>query len=158
MNYNPEEHHRRSIRLKNYDYRQAGCYFITICTNHREMILGKIKFGVMKLNQIGKVVEYCWNQIPEHFPNVVLDDFIMIPNHIHGILGIIDVKIVGERHTVPLRKSGYTIEKYGKPVPGSIPTIIRSFKSAVTKRINVIHKSPGAPVWQRNYYEHIVRD
>jgi len=95
--------------------------------------------------------------IPRHFPHVELDAFVIMPNHIHGIIVITSDPDVGARHAVPLRMAPHA-EQFGKPVPGSLSTIVRSFKSAATKRINVWRGTPGAPVWQRNYYEHILRD
>jgi REP element-mobilizing transposase RayT len=135
----------------------------------------------MVLNEYGEIVRVCWRKIPSHFPHVALDAFVVMPNHMHGILWI--VGDVGARHAVPLQmpnphsvplqntgtlpnrraapvQNEQTMpnqERFGKPVPGSIPTIIRSFKSAVTSRINALRAVPGAAVWQRNYGEHIIR-
>ncbi|MCX8051233.1 MAG: transposase [Chlorobi bacterium] len=147
---------RRSIRLKGYDYTQPGAYFITIVTQDRTCLFGEVVDGEMRLNALGEIVRACWLGIPGHFPHAALDAFMVMPNHVHGIIVIADY--VGARHavplhTVPLRQR----ERFGKPVAGSIPTIIRSFKSIVTKRINEHRKTPGVPVWQRNYYEHIIR-
>ena len=89
MKYNSHIHHRRSIRLKGYDYSQNGVYFVTICVQNRECLFGKIKNGEMILNNAGKMIEKYWHQIPEHYPNVILDVFVIMPNHVHGIL-IID--------------------------------------------------------------------
>ena len=158
MTYNPEIHHRRSIRLKGYDYTRAGAYFITICVKDKYCLFGKIMNGKMKLNELGQVTETCWIEIPNHFPNTNLDEFVIMPNHVHGIIVLRDT--VGERHAVHLRYGDQSkkIEQFGKPVPSSIPTIIRSFKSAVTRHINILRQSPGTPVWQRDYYEHIIRN
>ena len=155
-------HHRLSIRLRGYDYSQAGAYFITICTQNRGCLFGDVAGGEMRLNDAGRSVEQCWNEIPAHFPNVELDAFVIMPNHIHGVLWI--TKTVGARHAVPLQHAVPQhndtpgMEQFGRPVAGSIPTIMRSFKSAVTKRINEMRRTPGVPVWQRNYYEHIIRN
>ncbi len=121
-------------------------------------LFGHVTDGIMRLNIYGKIVWSCWREIPDHFPHVELDEFVVMPNHVHGILWIVDN--VGARHGVPLPNGGTVPnhERFGKPVPGSIPTIIRSFKSAVTKQINGKRGTPGARVWQRNYYEHIIRD
>jgi|GEM_PF-7055626 len=88
MKYNPDIHHRRSIRLKNYDYSQEGMYFITICTLHQEHLLGNISDGKMILNENGNIANDFWLQIPENFPNVQLDEYIIMPNHIHGIITV----------------------------------------------------------------------
>ena len=108
------------------------------------------------------MVRDAWVEIPVHFTHVGLDEFVVMPNHFHGII-IIGAPVMA-RHAVPLQRDDATQhgdmenEQFSKPVAGSIPTIIRSFKSAVTKRINEKHLAIGSPVWQRNYYEHIIRD
>jgi putative transposase len=150
MTYNSEIHHRRSIRLKGYDYSQAGAYFLTVCSWNKECLFGEIKDGEILLNEYGEIGMKCWDTIPDHFPHFKTDEFIIMPNHVHGI-----VFMVGARHAVPLQTIA---EQFAKPVPGSLPTMIRSFKSSVTKQINQIRNTPGTPVWQRNYYEHIIRD
>jgi len=86
MKYNPDIHHRRSIRLKGYDYSQNGAYFVTICTHNRECLFGKIVDGEMCINEWGKIAKRCWLEIPQHYPNVSLDEFVIMPNHIYGIL------------------------------------------------------------------------
>jgi REP element-mobilizing transposase RayT len=88
MLYNPNIHHRRSIRLKGYDYAQSGMYFVTICVQNRECLFGKITNGEMTLNDAGKMVMQCWIDIPQHYQNVVLHEFVIMPNHIHGIIEI----------------------------------------------------------------------
>ena len=152
MKYNREKHQRRSIRLREYDYTQVGAYFVTISAHSREPIFGEIVKGKMRLNEWGKVVAFCWDEIPIHFLNVELDAFVIMPNHVHGIIVI---AVDGRRGTACRAP---TTEQFGKPVANSFPTIIRSFKSATTKRINEIHSNPGVPLWQRNYYERIIRD
>lgn len=86
MKYNPEIHHRRSIRLKGYDYSQPGAYFVTIVTHQRQCLFGEIVNNEMILNDYGKIAAQCWNDIPKHFPNAILDEFVIMPNHIHGII------------------------------------------------------------------------
>lgn len=149
MPFNPDIHHRRSLRLLGYDYTSAGAYFVTICTQRKECLFGEIADGVMRLNEAGRVAEQCWREIPTHFPHTELDEWVVMPNHVHGIIWI------NGRDTacrVP------TMEQFGKPVSGSVSTIIRSFKSAVTKHINILHNTPGENIWQRNFYERIIRD
>ena len=101
MKYNPDIHHRRSIRLKNYDYSRKGLYFISICTQNRLCLFGEVKNDEIILNDAGKTVEKCWLEIPSHFPHVTLDAFCIMPNHIHGILIIIE--FVGAKNFLPLR-------------------------------------------------------
>jgi putative transposase len=90
MAYDPEKHHRRSIRLKGYDYTQPGAYFITICTHGRECLFGEIIDGEMHLNEAGQIVVQTWQDLPNHVPNVQLDAFVVMPNHVHGIIIITD--------------------------------------------------------------------
>jgi putative transposase len=139
---------RRSIRLKGYDYSQPGGYFVTICTHGKKCSFGDVIDGKMVLSTTGLIAEGCWKEIPEHFSGVVLDAFVFMPNHIHGIIMI--------RRDTTCRVS--TTERFGKPVAHSLPTIIRSYKAAVTKRVNELRRAQGLSVWQSNYYEHIIRN
>jgi putative transposase len=143
--------HRRSIRLSGYDYSQPGAYFLTLCTQDRACLFGEIVDDEMWANDMGLIVAECWLDISNHFPNAELDKYVIMPNHIHGI-----VNIIRARHAVPQPMPPY--EQFGRPVSGSIPTLVRSFKSAVTNSINKLRKSPRQTIWQRNYWEHIVRD
>jgi len=86
MIYNPKIHNRRSIRLKGYDYSQAGLYFITICCQDNVCLFGTIKNGAMILNSGGQMAKKCWTEIPNHFPNVILHEYVIMPNHVHGII------------------------------------------------------------------------
>ena len=152
--YNPEIHHRKSIRLKNHDYSQPGAYFVTICTYNHKCIFGYISKGEMKLNDFGKIVETEWLKTAQIRANVELDEYIIMPNHLHGIIIIVD-NCRGTTHRAPTIQAH---ESFGKPVSGSIPTIIRGFKSTVTKQINQLRNTLGLPVWQRNYFEHVIRN
>lgn len=147
---------RQSIRIAGYDYTLAGAYFITICTHQRENLFGEIGDSQMKLNEMGMVVKQEWEKSPVLRPYIELGEFAIMPNHFHGIIWILDDS-TGTARRAPTNNPP-TIEQFGKPVSGSIPTIVRAFKSAVTRQINLIRQTPGAPVWQRNYYEHIIRD
>ncbi|SMC25047.1 hypothetical protein SAMN02746041_02200, partial [Desulfacinum hydrothermale DSM 13146] len=121
MKYDPTPHHRRSIRLKGHNDSQAGAYFVTIVTQDRACLFGRIVDGEMRLNAYGKIVRAEWFKTAQVRPYVVLheDEFVVMPNHIHGIIWIVDD--VGAR-----RRRAPTVEQFGKPVPGSIPTIIRA--------------------------------
>jgi putative transposase len=144
MSFNPELHRRRSIRLPGYDYTSTGAYFITICTSGKECLFGMVENGQMRINDAGRIVAQCWLDIPLHFPHAILDECVVMPNHVHGIVMIDDGK-VGAKNFSPLRGTSKTI--------GSI---VRGFKIGVTKwmRQNTsIHQ-----VWQRNFYEHIIRN
>jgi len=149
--------YRKSIRLKNYDYSKAGAYFVTICTKDHTWVFGKVNGGFMYLNDYGKIARKCWEEIPKHFPNVKIDLYIIMPNHIHGILWLCDSEVdVGERHASPLHLphlNGNQIIKKPK-----LYTVVGSFKSAVTKKINILNDHSGKSMWQRSFYEHIVKD
>ena len=142
---------RRSIRLKEYDYTTAGYYYITICTHDHRCLFGNISNGKSSLNKFGQVVEAEWLRTSNIRKNAELDQYMVMPNHLHGII-ILDGFGRGTEHRAP------TIEEFGRPKSSSIPTIIRSFKATVTKQIDILRGTPAQPVWQRNYYEHIIRN
>jgi len=168
MKYDPEKHNRRSIRLKNYDYSKSGAYFITICTKNRQCLFGEIVNGEMILNDGGKIVEKCWIDIPEHFPNAILDEFIIMPNHIHGIIilneldfdnvGANIVVNVGANMVVDEGANNFSPLQNDRPhgTTRTIGSIIRGFKIGVTKWFR--QNSNIKTVWQRNYYDHIIRN
>lgn len=153
MKFDPEKHHRRSIRLKGYDYSQPGAYFVTMVTQGRECLFGEIINGEMQLNVCGHSAETCWRAIPEHFPNVELGAYVIMPNHVHGII------LIRDKNEEPGTGTIYrapTEEQFGKPVSGSLPTILRTFKAAVTRDLG--RKFDVHNIWQRNYYEHVIRN
>ena len=122
---------------------------MTICVENRECLFGEIVDGRMRLSDMGNIVSEEWIKTAEIRSQVNLDEWVVMPNHFHGIV------MISRRDTarrVPV------VEQFGKPVPGSIPTIIRAFKSAATKHVNESRMTPGAKLWQRNYWEHIIRD
>ena len=159
MKYNPKIHHRRSIRLKGYDYSQPGCYFITICAQNRRCIFGEIIDGQMVLNEFGEIVNDEWLKIPDRFPGIELDVFQIMPDHFHGIINIVGATLA----VVPSRAGASRAG--ASPAPTStVPTvgsIIGAFKSNVSNEILKIFKSRNehmGKLWQRNYYERIVRN
>jgi REP-associated tyrosine transposase len=175
MVFDPERHHRRSIRLQGYDYAQAGAYFVTIVTQGREQLFGDVVGGEMQLNASGQIIAEEWRRTADMRPNVEVDVFIVMPNHVHGIIVINDGGrgvlhgrgMVHGRDTLhgrgtlqraPTTDQHVPTERFGKPTSNSIPTIVRLFKSVTTKRINVERSTPGVAIWQRNYHEHIIRD
>jgi len=137
-----EKHCRRSIRLKEYNYTHPGAYFITICTQHRKYLLGNIVDGKMVLNSIGKLAEKWWLKLPEKFPEIELDEYIVMPNHFHGI-----IIIVWAIHELPIRNRRNML----------LSRVIGYFKMNSAKHINHMLNQSGKPFWQRNYYEHIIR-
>ncbi len=159
-----EKHRRRSIRLPGYDYTRPGAYYITIVTFKRACWFGEIANGEMKLSKVGQIVRREWLRLPSRFPNVELDEFIVMPDHLHGIIVIVDSRRRGTGDLSTAKVKATTPvplpagENFGGPVPGSIPTIIRSFKAAVSFRINSLVRKTAQSVWQRNYYEHLIRD
>ena len=166
-----KSHRRRSIRLKNYDYAEERAYFVTVCTHQKQCIFGYIDDGVMNLSAEGDIVLEEWEQTAILRDNVELDAFVVMPNHIHGIIVITenlnkknnthsgdaqtinnDAHSVGAWRAMPLQR------QFSKPIPNSLSSIVGGFKSAATRRINILHNTPGAKHWQRNYYEHIIRN
>lgn len=156
--FDPKKHHRRSIRLKGYDYTSPGAYFITVVTYQRECLFGEIVNGEMVLNDYGRVADEFWRAIPEHFHNVELGAFVIMPNHIHGIIVITDVANVGATQRVPERVcvAPTTPSSPRGPKPRSIGAIVGPFKSAVSYRLNKQFNITN--IWQRNFYERIIRD
>jgi putative transposase len=152
-----DRHHRRSIHLRNYDYSQVGYYYVTIRVEDGRCLFGEVVNGEMHLNNLGRIVQQCWFEICSHFPDVRLDLFVVMPNHLHGILQLRDHRR-GTACRAPTQMSkAKQKEQFGKPVHGSLPTIMRSFKSAVTRRIRKLHNMRRIFKWQRGYYEHVVR-
>ena len=140
-----------SIRLPEYDYSLPGYYFINICTKNRENLFGEIKNNKMNLSAFGHLVKRQWRQISKIRKNIVSDAFIIIPNHIHGILTIVEAI-----HELPLQ--GSSPRGWAKRRQMMLSKIIGQFKMQTAKQINQFKNTPGLPVWQRNYYEHIIRN
>jgi putative transposase len=136
---------RKSIRLPNYDYSHPGMYFVTICTHQREPILGTIDAGYMIPTDAGKLVDQIWHALPNRFPNLKTDKFILMPNHVHAIMFL----------ETPRSSPGGA-----SPAPttrASLADVVCAFKSQSAIAINKIRMTPNHPVWQRNYFEHIIR-
>jgi REP element-mobilizing transposase RayT len=164
--YKPNRHHRRSIRLREYDYAQPGAYFVTIVTHHHEL-----RFDDPILC---RVAETMWQRIPHHFPFVQLDECIVMPNHIHGILVIVDRGCRGDAFPVDRLATSRPspagppdvlrpdweecVAPTSGPTSSSLGAIVGNFKSVTARRINRIRKTPGTSVWQRNYYERVIRN
>ncbi|OGP74696.1 MAG: hypothetical protein A2Y80_02600 [Deltaproteobacteria bacterium RBG_13_58_19] len=142
---------RRLLRLKDYDYAQVGAYFVTICSANREFLFGEIIQGEMILNQAGRIVQEEWLKTTALRAYVKLDQFVVMPNHFHGIL-IISRDDEGTARCAP------TERQFGKMAPDSLSSTIRGFKAGVSKSINLFRNTLGAPVWQRGFYEHVIRN
>lgn len=165
-------YHRRSIRLTGYDYTQNGCYFLTICARNRECLFGEIQNAEMFLSNIGEKVNDCWQEIPKHFPQIVLHEYVIMPNHVHGIIEINNPQFLGSNMGMctdavggvgannysptnysPLRSSTNPASLSSRPngTSRTVGSVVRGFKIGVTKQM-------GFSPWQRNYYEHIIRN
>jgi putative transposase len=156
LKYNSEVHYRRSIRLRGYDYSQSGLYFVTICIQNHECRLGAIIGENIQLTVGGWIVYQSWFEIPQHFPNVQLDEFVVMPNHIHVIIVINDNNYVRRKE-----EEGGEEKEGGETPPLRKPTlgqIVAYYKYRTTKIINELDDTQGSRLWQRNYYEHIIRD
>lgn len=170
MKYDPEIQHRRSIRLRGYDYAAGGAYFVTICVQGRECLFGKILNDVMVPNAAGVMVTAIWNELAVHYPGVAVDAYVIMPNHFHGIIML----NVG---AAPRGRPGFTGPRAGPeqghprggaPTQDGAPTlslfdVVHRFKSLTTARYRhgVLndHWPPFAGrLWQRNYYERVIRD
>jgi REP element-mobilizing transposase RayT len=169
VKFDPQKHRRRSIRLKGYDYSNAGAYFVTVVAWQRESLFGKIVNKEMILNKVGKIVEWEWLELPKRLSYVTLGAYTVMPNHFHGILYIHENvgatrqgQTVSHSEAEPLQ----TVTKEGMdgsplrprgPKPSSLGAILAQFKSRATKRIWKFPEFKETPIWQRNYYERIIR-
>jgi len=155
MTYDPNRHHRRSIRLRDYDYTQAGAYFVTIVCQDRACLFGDVVDGVMHLNDAGRMVQAVWNEIPLYYPGVDVEASSILPNHMHGVILLFEPDVIAQTQS-------------GQPpvvapaTPMSLPDVVHRFKLLTTKRHTDGVKQLGwtpynGRVWQRSYYEHIIR-
>ena len=164
-------HRNGTIRRPGYDYSRAGAYFVTTCTSGRANLFGKIVKNEMRLNVYGRIVQEVWNGLPGHYPHVVLDAFVIMPNHIHGIVVLVDGVDLNDISVGAGFEWGTTGRLSGQFNPRLLPTlnpahiprhglpeIVRAFKTFSARQINQLRHTPGIPVWQRNYYEHIIRN
>jgi len=172
VNINLQPRRRRTIRLKGYDYAQPGGYFVTLITLWRECLFGEIVDGEIRMSPLGQIVDDCWWSIPEHFPNIKLGAAVVMPNHIHGIIIIHENDGAGKKTRVgatqwaaPTTMGQKTINPTGAPstptrpkgpTRGSLGAILGATKMAITRRAE--RELNSANIWQRNYYEHILRD
>jgi len=180
MKYDPNKHHRRSIRLPGYDYSQPGAYFVTICAYQRQCMFGDIVDGQMRLNQYGAIVADEWQKSSTIRQEIELDEWVVMPNHFHGIV-IINNPVGANDNPVgandnPVGANDNPVGANDNPVgangrsplhndptsqrmkPKSLSSLMAGFKSITTKKINILRDTPGTPLWQRNYYEHIIRN
>ena len=144
----PDKKLRHSIRLKHYDYSQAGAYFVTICTKDKSHLFGEIVEGLMSLNRFGEIVKTCWGDLPKHYPQMQSDVFVVMPNHVHGINVLVDLSDIG----AGLKPAPTAVKRHG------LSEIIRAFKTYSSRQINELRGRHGIPIWQRNYYEHVIQN
>ena len=157
----PDQFQRKTIRIPGYDYTNPGYYFITISSLNNTSIFGTLTSSNFEVSKIGEIVMKCWSEITYHFENARLDEWKLMPNHLHGIIelkttaknaeSLVEGTNSNPASTGTIYRARTNYETFGKPIAGSIPTIIRTFKAAVTRDV-------GFPVWHRGYYEHIVRN
>jgi len=159
-----------STRLQMWDYSRDGWYFVTICVNDHQCFFGKIEDAKMVLNNVGKLVEKYWLEIPNHFNNVKLDYFVVMPNHLHGIV-IINQPTTDDNNNVypkpcvvvethgraSLHKTSSGNKTFYRPSK-SLSSFVAGFKSITTKRINLITNTPGNPLWQPRFHDHIIKN
>jgi putative transposase len=134
---------RKSLRLSGYDYGQQGVYFVTLCTQQKLCLFGQIIESTMRLNQYGKIAELVWQEIPLHYPDINNNIFIVMPNHIHGLISLQESRRAGSK---PAPTTGFPLSE-----------IVRAFKTYSSRRINQLRNTPGAQIWQRGYYEHVIQ-
>ena len=157
MIYDPSIHHRRSIRLRGYDYSREGAYYVTVCTREKKCLFGNIIGKKMLLNDAGKMIRSVWQGIPDRFPNIDLDEFIVMPNHIHAVFVINQQDMCrGEPCVRPHNRQNGTL-------PNTVGRILQAYKSITTDEYIAGVKQRGwkpfrYKLWQRNYWEHIIRD
>lgn len=174
MTPNPEIHRRRSLRLQEYDYSRSGAYFITMCAFNRECLFGNIDGAAAEINDCGRILAEIWQDVPKRYPGVELDEFVVMPNHVHGVIfitepvGAIPVGAIHELplqntplQNTPLRETSLHTNKQTRMIQRRnmlLPKIIGYFKMNTAKRINQQRNTSGAAVWQKNYYEHVIRN
>ncbi len=170
MPFDPEINNRHSVRLPEYDYTRPGAYFVTLVTIERECMFGVMVGTEMRLSDYGRVAAECWSAIPDHFPHVELGTFVIMPNHVHGILILHEHERgaatmsppVGAQHVAPLHDTpshdAPLREQRPHVVPGSLGAIVRAYKSSVTRIIRQKYNDAPQRIWQRNYHEHIIRN
>ncbi len=154
-----KRHQRRSVRWVGHDYAQAGAYFVTICTHGHVCLFGRVVDGAMELNAAGRAVQRCWCGIPAHFSQVELDAFVVMPNHVHGVLIIVGAdhgECVGANDPGANDDSPLPPARLARGTSNTLGSIVRGFKIGVTRWMR--RNTAVRDVWQRSYYEHVIRD
>jgi len=151
---NPSTGMRRSVRIQGRPYNAPGAYYVTICTYQRTLTLGEVARtpngdATIHLTYVGEIVDGCWRAIPAHWPHAQLDAFVIMPNHLHGIIVL---------HPSPDPEYALAAETFGRPISGSLSTIVRSFKAACTREAGRSLGDPTMRLWQRGYHERVISD
>lgn len=148
----PQFQERKNTQMKQWNYSSEGCYFVTICVKNKQCLFGNVKGPKMHLNNWGQIAHDCWKQIPKHFPTIGIDQFVIMPNHVHGIIVIRDDNIrVGNKYICSLTKK----PKHRNMM--QLPKIIATYKAAVTRKINQITPINNF-TWQQSFHDHIIRN
>jgi putative transposase len=162
MTWSPIKQRRRAIRLRDYDYEQAGAYFVTICTQERACLFGVIQDDKVCLNDAGRTIEKWWFELNRKFPMVETDEFVIMPNHFHGVVIITDVPVGADLRVGPVPEGGHPTQQ-GAHAGAPLQAVIQWFKTMTTNEYIRGVKTASWPafngrLWQRNYYEHVIRD
>ena len=164
MGFDPEKHHRRSIRLEGYDYTLPGVYFVSMISYRRVCIFGEIAKGMVEFSLVGDLVNNCWLSIPNHFESTTLDEYVLMPNHLHGIIFINESPGKGKAFAKDnidnddsLLANALPLRQFGTQ-SGSLNAIVQNFNSVSTRLVNKSYYKTGNKIWQRNYYERIIRN
>lgn len=159
VQYDPSTHHRRSTRLPQYDYALCGAYFVTICTRNREWLFGRVTDGTMQMSTYGEIAEEEWQRSALIRAELHLEEFIVMPDHIHGIVIIESIpnqdEKRDEKRVLMARKGAYHAPLR---TPRSLATFVGAYKASVTRRIAALRGTDAVSVWQRNYFEHVIRN
>ena len=156
VRYDPFRHHRRSIRLPGHDYSTPGAYFITICAYGHECLFANVIDAKARLSPYGEIVREEWERSATLRPTITLDAFAVMPNHLHGVVALQEDSSVGAHSCAPLRAAHPNAPLQRRT--RSVSSFVAQFKASAARRINALRGTRRAPVWQRNYYEHIIRD
>jgi putative transposase len=142
---------RRPVRLKRYDYSEPGAYFVTIRAHRQACLFGEVRDAGMRQSDNDRIVQGCWDDLPRHYLQVHIDSFVVMPNHVHGIIVLNETAAGADLRPAPT-ESGTGFRRHG------VPEIVRAFKSFSAPRINELRNMVGERVWQRGYYERVVRN
>ena len=157
-NYRQDNPRRRSMRLRGFNYAQPGAYFITVSTHNRVCLLGDVLDDKMHLSEAGRLAQAVWEGLPTHYPHIRLDAWVVMPNHVHGIVMLTEANADPDPVGAGFKPATTATGTDASNARHGLPEIVRAFKTFSARRINAVRGAVGTSVWQRNYYEHIIRD